>query len=1240
MITLPKKPLGRALDRIVRIFSTFALVVAMVQLPAAPAFAASDVPGGADLNPPQYVLNDHTAYAIHYAMTGLPASTALNVNVRLSKTGTAGGFTDARGFTFNPALGRWVQTREGAASFPGVVTDASGNVSGWVYWKVGDENFTGFGAAYPPLTATQGYLTISMQTPTGGGTYNGLSKFIVNILDAKTQGAWVHNGVATGAAAAKRAEALKSDDASMSYSLQKTEANVLDDDSNGVVDDENFGPAGATGDFRFGVPQGTTMNVKLNQVAWAPGQGVSTGPSDSDVAIGATDVTPPSAPADLVATPLDGAVQLDWTAASDAGGSGLSAYKVYRLVPGTFGDLTLQSAVPTLAGDVAAGTTTFTDTGLANGTSYSYYVRAADTDTNVSPRSGSATATPFVADTTAPAATTDLAVSATATESVTLGWTAPGDDGSTGTATAYDVRYSTSPITDDAAFGLATQATGEPTPQLAGSIESFEVTGLVTGTPYYFAMKAVDDNSNWSALSNSVSGTPEVAPDGTMTINGGASTTTTTAVTIDSAVTGTVDMRWREAAGTWSDWTAYAASVPFELSTGDGIKTVEAEYRSSGGKITALSDTISLDTGAPEGTMSVNNDSVYTTSTAVSVDSTVTGAVEMRVRDAAGAWSDWAAYAAATPLTLTAVDGLKTVEAQYRDAAGNILIVSDTITLDTEAPSGVMALNNGASYTTTRAVSVDSTVTGATEMRVRNIGGAGNWGSWIAYSAAVAQTTQSGDGTKTVEAQYRDAAGNATTLSDTIYLDTMAPSGTMALNNGALFTKTRATTLNSSITGATLMRLRNIGGAGNWGSWIAYSATTAHTVSSTDGLKTMEAEYADAAGNAIVLSDTITLDTFAPTTSSNATTTYVSSASITLTPTDATSGVAQTLWWFGDPSSATSGTLATVSGVGSYTLSWLSVDAAGNRETTKTADFDITAPTVQTISGNVTAAGVPLNRIVVTAFDAATNASVKGTFTDNLGNYSIALPAGSYHIRFTGTSPASLSQYYDHKGSIADATVVDLAPSANVTVSSDLAPVIASQTISGTITNNGTPLNRIVVTAFDAATNASVRGTFTDANGNYMLSLPVGSYHLRFTGTTPASLSQFYDHKSSITQAAIVELGAGANVTVSSDLAPPVVTTQTISGTITSSSEPLTGIVVSVFDATTHAHVKGVFTNASGDYTLSLPAGTYHVRFTGTPPGLSQYYDHQARITAATPVVVATGAAVTVTSDLSGPIAP
>lgn len=109
-------------------------------------------------------------------------------------------------------------------------------------------------------------------------------------------------------------------------------------------------------------------------------------------------------------------------------------------------------------------------------------------------------------DTVAPSAVTNLATGSPSISSITLTWTAPGDDGNIGTASQYDIRYSTSAITD-LNWASATQVSGVPAPKTAGSVETFAVTGLSSGATYYFAIKTADEVPNWSAISNSPSGT-------------------------------------------------------------------------------------------------------------------------------------------------------------------------------------------------------------------------------------------------------------------------------------------------------------------------------------------------------------------------------------------------------------------------------------------------------------------------------------------------------------------------------------------------------------------------------------------------------------------------------------------------------------------------------------------------------------------------------------------------------------
>jgi hypothetical protein len=87
--------------------------------------------------------------------------------------------------------------------------------------------------------------------------------------------------------------------------------------------------------------------------------------------------------------------------------------------------------------------------------------------------------------------------------SITLHWTAPGDDGSLGKATRYDLRYSTRPQTT-LSFTQAKAATGLPAPTPAGGQETYLLTGLASDSTYYIALKTADDAGNWSALSNVV----------------------------------------------------------------------------------------------------------------------------------------------------------------------------------------------------------------------------------------------------------------------------------------------------------------------------------------------------------------------------------------------------------------------------------------------------------------------------------------------------------------------------------------------------------------------------------------------------------------------------------------------------------------------------------------------------------------------------------------------------------------
>jgi phosphodiesterase/alkaline phosphatase D-like protein len=200
-------------------------------------------------------------------------------------------------------------------------------------------------------------------------------------------------------------------------------------------------------------------------------------------------------------------ITLHWTAPGDDGGSGTASqydvrYSLSNITDANFATAT--QAINEPAPGAGGTAETFTVSGLLPGTIYYFAIKTADEVPNWSALSNIAIETTSQ-ESIAPSNVVNLATSNATGTSIRLTWTAPGDDSTSGTASQYDIRYSTSPITG-ANWAAATQVTGEPTPLIAGTQQTYTVTGLQSGRTYYFAMKTADEVPNWSGLSNVPSG--------------------------------------------------------------------------------------------------------------------------------------------------------------------------------------------------------------------------------------------------------------------------------------------------------------------------------------------------------------------------------------------------------------------------------------------------------------------------------------------------------------------------------------------------------------------------------------------------------------------------------------------------------------------------------------------------------------------------------------------------------------
>src|SRR3989339_376133 len=143
---------------------------------------------------------------------------------------------------------------------------------------------------------------------------------------------------------------------------------------------------------------------------------------------------------------------------------------------------------------------------LPAGTDYEYYFEGYDV------YNASATGFPITEidapdvfqDITPPAQTINLTIVNPYFNSLTLIWTAPGDDGTVGNIVSgkYWVRYSTS-----SNFTMSNSDIIWSTNIIPGNIETKTITGLSVGKSYYFVIKTADESDNWSVWSTIANGT-------------------------------------------------------------------------------------------------------------------------------------------------------------------------------------------------------------------------------------------------------------------------------------------------------------------------------------------------------------------------------------------------------------------------------------------------------------------------------------------------------------------------------------------------------------------------------------------------------------------------------------------------------------------------------------------------------------------------------------------------------------
>jgi len=87
----------------------------------------------------------------------------------------------------------------------------------------------------------------------------------------------------------------------------------------------------------------------------------------------------------------------------------------------------------------------------------------------------------------------------------TLTWSAPGDDGASGRAAHYEMRYRNAGVagTDTLSWwNVAAVVPAMPAPGATGAVDSVTVRGLDPARTWYFILRTADEAPNWSNFSN------------------------------------------------------------------------------------------------------------------------------------------------------------------------------------------------------------------------------------------------------------------------------------------------------------------------------------------------------------------------------------------------------------------------------------------------------------------------------------------------------------------------------------------------------------------------------------------------------------------------------------------------------------------------------------------------------------------------------------------------------------------
>ncbi|MCH6258393.1 beta-propeller fold lactonase family protein [Puniceicoccaceae bacterium K14] len=308
----------------------------------------------------------------------------------------------------------------------------------------------------------------------------------------------------------------------------------------------------------------------------------------------------------------------------------------------------------------------------------------------------------------------------------------------------------------------------------------------------YFQLR--NENGTSSVLSDIISYAEEVLAEDvpsldSFTIADGASETEDLLVSLSHVYSGFEPTEYRVSESSdffGTDWQAYASSIGFTLSTGEGEKTIYLQLRNDNGTSEILGDSINyIEVDPTENVPNLDSFAIAdgaseTENLLVSISHAYSGIdpMEYRVSELLDfSDTDWQAYSSSIGFTLSAGEGEKTVYLQLRNENGMSEILNDSISyiegdLTENIPSlDSFAIENGANETEARSVGLTLSYSGVdpTHYRVSEFLDFSDT-DWVTYESPKNMILSEGMGEKTVYLQLKNENGVSQVLSDSITL--------------------------------------------------------------------------------------------------------------------------------------------------------------------------------------------------------------------------------------------------------------------------------------------------------------------------------------------------------------------------------------------------------------------------------------------------------------------------------------